>query len=37
MRDLAPDKDRMQHPRQSEVRDELSLSGQQAAILAPRH
>jgi hypothetical protein len=37
MRDLAPDKDRMQHLRQREVRDELSLPGQQAPILAPRH
>ena len=37
MRDGTPDKDRMQHPGKCEIGDELPLSGQQAAILAPWH
>jgi len=37
MRDLAPDEDRMYHPWQDEIGDELSLSSQQSAILAAWH
>jgi hypothetical protein len=35
VRELAPYKYRMQHPRESEVGNKPALAGQQAAILAP--
>ena len=37
MCDLAPDKDRMQHPWKNKISDKLPLPSEQAAILAPWH